>query len=944
MVFRKLGACWLLLALLGLAPAHAAEQVHWTIAGPTAVTFDWVGLENSIQFGLKPALGQTQQAYTPTPMPWDMGGPFKEARLTGLVADTLYYWRIGPNDPLHTFRTPRAPGRSDFVVYVEADLGSTANYWRMGVVQQQIAEGKPAFVLVPGDLTYANSQGFDRIRQHFNDVMVWSRDAAYMPTWGNHEWDGGDYDDDLRNYKGRFDLPNPSTSPGVPSASCCGEDWYWFDYGNVRFIAYPELFPGAFADWRTHAEPLMAAAQANPQITFIVTFGHRPAYSSGRHPGSPSLKQHLDELGATYSKYRLNLNGHSHNYERTYPQSGVVHVTAGGGGVHLSEEDATCLWRGGCPAPSWSAFRALHHGPVRLTFSADQIAVDAICGPPGDDETNINDITCDLGTVFDSTVIRLTTPEGSIDSPSNDVTIAPGQSVPFAASGHDPDGHLPLTYHWDFDGGAPNVQVEDPGPVSFPAAGIYDVSMTVVEAQGFADPTPATRRVTVGNVNHAPDAVIVEPAADQTITVGESILFTGSGTDPDAGSTLTYFWEFEGGAPESHMQNPGLVTFTLAGEFEVSLTVTDPLGLSDPTPAFRTITVLAPNQLPNAEFELSAQTGNAPLDVTASAIGSVDPDGTIVSYLFDFGDGTTFGPSMEDEVFHRYQAGTFTARLVVTDDRGGQRTVLLPVEVAATGPGANLVSNASAETGLTGWAGYQSATLARVPGGFDGDWAIEVRGPAVVQTFGLNDSPNWVAQVPSGRVGIPYRFEAWARSTTHAARIRLQVREFNAGIKVGETQLSPLITLTEDWRLLLLDHAAQQAGSTLDLIVLASPLVAGETFLVDNVSIRWRGEATAVEPGGSVGQLGAVAIPNPMRLAGRISFHTPREGPVRMQILDLNGRWVRTLIDEPRLAAGVHGVVFDGKDGQGRPLASGVYFYRIQAGATAETRRFAFIR
>src|SRR6185503_5271408 len=132
--------------------------------------------------------------------------------------------------PEGTFRTPPAPGASGFTAYLEADIGTSLNYPNtMPVVQQLIANGAPAFVLAAGDLTYGNSHGQTRVDQHFNDVMVWSTRSAYMPAWGNHEWEPTD---DLRNYKGRFDLPNPQTSPGSPAISCCGEDWYWFDYGN----------------------------------------------------------------------------------------------------------------------------------------------------------------------------------------------------------------------------------------------------------------------------------------------------------------------------------------------------------------------------------------------------------------------------------------------------------------------------------------------------------------------------------------------------------------------------------------------------------------------------------------------------------------------------------------------------------------------------------------
>jgi hypothetical protein len=110
----------------------------------------------------------------------------------------------------------------------------------------------------------------------------------------------------------------------------------------------------------------------------------------------------MDALGNSHNKYVLNLNGHSHNYERTYPQSGVTHVTVGIGGSTLEESGGSCLWAGGCPAPLYSAFRAFHHGALRLTFAPTLILGEAICGPPGDTGPNTNDITCSPGAVFDA--------------------------------------------------------------------------------------------------------------------------------------------------------------------------------------------------------------------------------------------------------------------------------------------------------------------------------------------------------------------------------------------------------------------------------------------------------------------------------------------------------------------------------------------------------------
>jgi hypothetical protein len=372
-----------------------ADEIHFTYLSPNAVTFDWRGSAKEIRVGTTTSYTSKVLAKTPSPLPYSSSGPFWEARVDGLTPGTLYHYAIGAGAD-RTFRTPPAIGTSDFRVIVEGDIGDTTSYSRVGIVQQQIADKKPAFVLGVGDLTYANAHGQAHVDQHFNDVMKWSQEAAYMPIWGNHEWDKST--DDLRNYKGRFELPNARASAGAPSLGGPGEDWYWFDYGNVRFIAFPEPYTSAsWSEWETAAAKVMDEAQTLSAIDFIVTMGHRPAFSSGHHSGSSTLQNIHARLAANHPKYVLDLSGHSHDYERTTPQAGVVHITAGGGGATL-EQDGSCLWLT-CTKPSWSAFRAMRLGAVMLDFSQTKIVGTAICGPAGG---GTNDVSCVEGSAMDT--------------------------------------------------------------------------------------------------------------------------------------------------------------------------------------------------------------------------------------------------------------------------------------------------------------------------------------------------------------------------------------------------------------------------------------------------------------------------------------------------------------------------------------------------------------
>jgi len=135
------------------------------------------------------------------------------------------------------------------------------------------------------------------------------------------------------------------------------------------------------------------------------------------------------------------------------------------------------------------------------------------------------------------------------------------------------------------------------------------------------------------------------------------------------------------------------------------------LSFSGSTPAFtapaQSITLLVfpvgtANLLPVAAASANPTSGIAPLTVNFSSAGSTDPDGSIASYSWNFGDGTATSSSASPT--HVYQnAGSFTAVLTVTDNRGATGTA----QVAITTTASLLV----APTNLTGTAGRGSVTL-----------------------------------------------------------------------------------------------------------------------------------------------------------------------------------------------------------------------------------------
>ena len=83
--------------------------------------------------------------------------------------------------------------------------------------------------------------------------------------------------------------------------------------------------------------------------------------------------------------------------------------------------------------------------------------------------------------------------------------------------------------------------------------------------------------------------------------------------------------------------------------------------------------------------------------------------------------------------------------------------------------------------------------------------------------------------------------------------------------------------------------------------------------------------------------------PNPFNPSTTIGFSVSQSGPVLLDIYDLTGRHVRTLLGG-QVAAGGHTVQWDGRDERGSAAASGVYFYRLMAGGYVATKKLLIIR
>jgi hypothetical protein len=139
-------------------------------------------------------------------------------------------------------------------------------------------------------------------------------------------------------------------------------------------------------------------------------------------------------------------------------------------------------------------------------------------------------------------------------------------------------------------------------------------------------------------------------------------------------------------------------------------------------------------------------------------------------------------------------------------------------------------------------------------------------------------------------------------------------------------------------------HDQFAAGETvlLRFRLYSDGFVRGWGWAIDNLVIQDNAVATPDEV-----PLAVVGLdqnyPNPFNPSTTISFSLPAEAKVKLQVFDLRGRLIKTLVDETR-QSGRHDIQWDGKNRRGAQVASGVYFYRLDTGKITKQRSMMLLK
>ncbi|MCB1221408.1 MAG: PQQ-binding-like beta-propeller repeat protein [Planctomycetales bacterium] len=235
---------------------------------------------------------------------------------------------------------------------------------------------------------------------------------------------------------------------------------------------------------------------------------------------------------------------------------------------------------------------------------------------------------------------------------------------------------------WDFDGDGIFDSMGDAQPASllkmneYGTAGVFNAKLRVSDNLGAWDVDTVAIVVTEAGVGNQPPTATLQvdqSSGDLPLTVG----FSAFGSQDPDGSIVEFAWDWDGdGLYDAVGESTNAShTYTEPGVFTMRLRVEDNDGARATTT--EEITVTVPGNLSPVAGLTVAEVAGEPFSVSLDGSGSLDPDGSIVNYEWDFENDGVYDGYGSSSLVHTYaKVGKYTARLRVTDDSGAQDTVL----------------------------------------------------------------------------------------------------------------------------------------------------------------------------------------------------------------------------------------------------------------------------
>ena len=502
-----------------------------------------------------------------------------------------------------------------------------------------------------------------------------------------------------------------------------------------------------------------------------------------------------------------------------------------------------------------------------------------------------------------------------------------GTTVPYGTPVNytDTSTGAPTSWLWVFGDGQTSTE-QNPTHV-FDGWGVFQAKLVVTNHCGvdsIVDPSFVFVQ--------APPAPVADFALDYSAGCGP---LTADFTDQSTGVIDSWLWDF-GDGQTSAEQNPSH-EYTTGGVFDVSLTVTNGGG-SDTMTMTGAVNV---DMAPVVAFALSDTAGTAPLTVTFTDQST----GTVDSWAWDFGDGGTSTAQSPDHIYTA--AGVYDVTLVVTNGCGSDTLTL--VQAVEVSEAAVIPVAAFSFDPASGCAPVQVAFTDASTGDID-TWA-----------WSFGDGQTSAEQSPSHTYAGAGVFDVQLIVSGSAGADTMTVADavtVDLPVVAAFSYSDTLITYPND--IVFTDESAGDVSSwhwdfgdgVTDTIAdpthtYIAPGIYDVTLIVTNgCSADTLTVAGAVRVNGVTGlgdlQDARFALqgnyPNPFNPSTTVVFTLEKASHTRLEVFDISGRRVATLVDGER-AAGRHEVLWRPRD-----VASGMYFTRLWADGQTATRRMTLLK
>ncbi len=289
-----------------------------------------------------------------------------------------------------------------------------------------------------------------------------------------------------------------------------------------------------------------------------------------------------------------------------------------------------------------------------------------------------------------SFMMNATPPAGSppsVEATASDLDAVEGEAVALSATVSDPDGDT-VTVWWDMDAGD-GVALDATGAT---ATAVYRGAgnrTAVCMASDGANIVVRSLNITVSAdaANLAPVANVTAEVLDLEHPMTATVDASGS-TDPD-GDALEYSFDLGDGNWTGWRGDASLMhEYAANGSYEVTVRVRD-LTSAGMSYSVATVTVPAipPNTAPTAELAMSAASVLTGVNLTADASDSADPDGDMLEFRIEWGDGAITDWAATATATHAFAAaGNHTVTVTVRDHLGLTASASRTVEVTAPPP------------------------------------------------------------------------------------------------------------------------------------------------------------------------------------------------------------------------------------------------------------------